>query len=168
MYFLTSDAHCCIGQRFTAADKQSKFQNRPLKSRWSSTTGGKTMSFDYRYPRTSLRLTKLFGAMLSLPLLVLVLFEAPIISQAQSAMQAGVNDGHGKEWMQLPATGGLSWNATAQACPQDGVNACVGSIAGRNVNNWVWATDSQVLQLFSYFEPAMLTSRSVQGMTYFG
>ena len=81
--------------------------------------------------------------------------------------RAGVNDGRGKEWMQLPATVGLSWNATAQVCPQDGVTACVGSAAGRNVNDWVWATDAQVLQLFSIFEPAMLTNRSVGGLAYF-
>ena len=87
---------------------------------------------------------------------------------AVSAAQAGVNDGHGKEWMQLPPTVGLSWNQTALACPQDGATPCAGSIAGRNVNDWVWATDIQVLQLFSYFEPALLTSRSVGGLPYFG
>jgi hypothetical protein len=87
---------------------------------------------------------------------------------AASTVQAGVNDGYGKEWMQLPATVGLSWNQTAQACPRDGMNACVGSVAGRNLDDWVWATDSQVLQLFSYFEPAMLTNRSVEGLAYFG
>ncbi len=81
--------------------------------------------------------------------------------------RAGVNDGRGKEWMQLPATVGLSWNATAQVCPQDGATACVGTAAGRNVNDWVWATDAQVLQLFSIFEPAMLTNRSVGGIAYF-
>ena len=75
---------------------------------------------------------------------------------ATGTVQAGVDDGHGKEWMQLPATVGLSWNQTAQACPQDGVNACVGSVAGRNLDDWVWATDSQVLQLFGYFEPGPL------------
>ena len=113
--------------------------------------------------RASLDQMTLLGRVLSLALLALV--AAPAISQAQTA---GVNDGHGKEWMQLPATVGLSWNATAQACPQDGVNACVGSIAGRNVNEWVWATDSQVLQLFSYFEPAVLDSRGVGGLASFG
>ena len=124
------------------------------------------MSTNHRDPRTSFFRTRLFGAALLLTLLALVLFDIPIVSQAQTA--TGANDGHGKEWLQLPATAGLSWNATAQACPQDGVTACAGSIAGRNVNDWVWATDSQVLQLFGYFEPAMLTSRSAQGFAYFG
>jgi hypothetical protein len=61
----------------------------------------------------------------------------------------------------------LTWNAAAQACPQDGVTPCVGVVAGRNVGDWVWATDTQVLQLFSYYEPAMETNRSVGGMQYF-
>ncbi len=122
------------------------------------------MSFNYCDRRTSFCRTRLIGTVISLGLLALVLVATPIISQAQAAT---VNDGQGKEWMQLPPTAGLSWNATAQACPQDGVTACAGSVAGRNVNDWVWATDSQVLQLFSYFEPAMLTNRSVSGFQYF-
>ncbi|HEY8188974.1 MAG TPA: hypothetical protein VIF64_23100 [Pyrinomonadaceae bacterium] len=124
------------------------------------------MSYNFRDQRTSLNRTKLVGAAHSLALLVLVLFGAPIISRAQSAV--GVNDGHGKEWMQLTATAGVSWNATAQVCPQDRANACVGPIAGRNVNDWIWATDSQVLQLFSYFDPDILSSRSVEGLAHFG
>ena len=87
---------------------------------------------------------------------------------ATSIVQAGVNDGNGKEWMQLPTTVGLSWTQTAQVCPQDGLNACVGAVAGRNLIDWVWATDSQVLQLWSYFDPALLTSRAVEGLAYFG
>ena len=87
---------------------------------------------------------------------------------ATSGVEAGVNDGNGKEWMQLPATVGLSWTQTAQICPQDGMTPCVGSVAGRDLNDWVWATDSQVLQLWSSFEPALLTSRGVDGLAYFG
>ena len=122
------------------------------------------MFSSYRNLRTSLCRTRLFGNILSLALLVPGLFAAPVIAQAQST----INDGHGKEWRQLPATAGLSWNQTAQACPQDGATACAGSVAGRNLDDWVWATDSQVLQLFSYFEPAMETNRSVSGLAYFG
>lgn len=106
---------------------------------------------------------KAFGSAFSLALLM---FGSAVVSQAQSA--TGFNDGHGKEWMQLPATVGVSWNATAQACPQDGATPCAGAIAGRNVNDWVWATDAQVLQLFSYFDADMLTNRSVEGLAHFG
>ena len=87
---------------------------------------------------------------------------------AAGIVQASVNDGHGKEWMQLPDTVGLSWNQAAAVCPKDGVNPCVGSVGGRNLNDWVWATDTQLLELWSYFEPAMLTNRSVGGLAYFG
>ena len=125
-------------------------------------------SLTREWAMTCIYRNRLLDTILSPALLMMALvlvFAAPVSSQAQAA---GVNDGHGKEWMQLPATAGVSWNATAQACPQDGVTACVGSIAGRNVNEWVWATDSQVLQLFSYFDPDLLTNRSVEGMAHFG
>jgi hypothetical protein len=81
---------------------------------------------------------------------------------------ANFNDGNGKEWRQLPGTVGLSWNQVAQACPQDGATSCVGSVAGTNLNDWVWATGAQVTQLFSLFEPAVLTSPTVEGMAQFG
>jgi len=74
---------------------------------------------------------------------------------------ANFNDGNGKEWRQ-PGNVGLSWSQVAQACPQDGATSCVGSVAGVNLNDWVWATDAQVLQLFSIFEPAILTSLRLQ------
>ncbi len=120
------------------------------------------MSFNHHDLTIISRRTNLFG--FSLALLVLTLFAAPIISQAQPAT---VNDGHGKEWRQLPQTAGLSWNQVAQVCPQDGVTRCSGSVSYANFNEWTWATDTQVLQLMSYYEPDMATNRSVSGMQYF-
>lgn len=122
------------------------------------------MSFDRRDPRKSFCRTNLLGTLLSSAVMALVLLVMPIISQAQPAT---VNDGHGKEWKQLRSTAGLSWNQAAQICPQDGVSPCSGSAAAGSLNGWVWATDTQVLQLFSYYEPAMATNRSVGGMQYF-
>src|SRR6266576_1622418 len=84
-----------------------------------------------------------------------------IAATTRVAAAANFNDGNGKEWMQLRGTVGLSWNQVAQACPQDGVNACTGSVEGLNLKDWVWGTDLQVVQLFSIFEPAVLTSPSV-------
>ena len=104
------------------------------------------------------------AARIVLPALA-ILFTVCLTTQAQSAT---FNDGHGKEWLQLPATGGFSWNATAQVCPQDGTSPCTGSLAGLNVNKWVWATDAQVLQLFSYFDPDLANNRSAEGMAHFG
>ena len=92
-----------------------------------------------------------------------------ITCTARVAQAAGFNDGNGKEWMQLPGTVALTWNQVAQACPQDGASACAGSVDGLNLKDWVWATDAQVLQLFSLFEPAVLTSPlPVEGMAQFG
>src|SRR5262245_12825813 len=84
------------------------------------------------------------------------------------AEAAGFNDGNGKEWMQLQGTVGLSWNQTAQACPQDGASMCAGSAGGLNLKDWVWATDAQVAQLFGIFEPAILATPTVEGMAQFG
>jgi hypothetical protein len=94
----------------------------------------------------------------SIVFLSLGLFTLSIISQAQAV--TSVNDGHGKEW-RLPQLTSLSWNQAAVLCPQDGVSRCSGSL-----DNWIWATDEQVLQLMSYYEPAMLTNRSVSGFAY--
>jgi hypothetical protein len=112
----------------------------------------------------SLRQTNLFASLLLITFSVMFLFAVPIISRAQSAT---VHDGHGKEWRQLGQTAGLSWNQIAQVCPQDGSTRCSGSVNNVNLNEWTWATDVQVLQLMSYFEPDMATNRAVSGMQYF-
>lgn len=95
--------------------------------------------------------------------LSLVLLTLSFSTHAQTV--ATVNDGHGKEW-RLPQSTFLSWNQTATVCPQDGVTRCAGSVGTQSLDNWVWATDEQVLQLMSYYEPAMLTNRSVSGFAY--
>src|SRR5262249_39058814 len=64
-------------------------------------------------------------------------------------------------------TVGPSWDQIAQVCPQDGVSACVGVVGSVDLTDWVWATDSQVIELFSYFEPDILTSPTVSGQQYF-
>ncbi|HKE60451.1 MAG TPA: hypothetical protein VKB46_27255, partial [Pyrinomonadaceae bacterium] len=114
----------------------------------------------YRYG-TSLSRSNSIGLFF---VLAILLAATPIIAVGQAAT---VNDGHGKEWMQLPATGGISWNEAAQNCPQDGVTPCTGSVAGRNLNRWVWATDTQVLQLLSYYDADLQTNRSAEGMAHF-
>jgi hypothetical protein len=118
------------------------------------------MFLNYRKLLNFLCRIRAFGAILSLAFLV-------AIFTVNSPAQTFVNDGHGKVWLQLRQTAGASWNQTAIACPQDGVTPCAGLVGGRNVGDWVWATDTQVLQLFSYYEPAMATNRSVSGFQYF-
>lgn len=104
-----------------------------------------------------------FGVRFSIIFLFAVVFVAAVNAFGQST----VNDGHGKEWMQLQPSVGMTWNQAALICPRDGVTACSGIAGGRSFNGWVWATDVQVQQLFSYYEPAMATNRSVGGMQYF-
>ena len=61
----------------------------------------------------------------------------------------------------------MSWTQLAAVCPQDGATPCQGTVGGRDVTDWVWATDAQVVALFSYYEPDILTSPSVSGFPYF-
>ena len=98
------------------------------------------------------------------------LFVLCSITAFQSSAQVagtGVNDGHGAEWRQPKDTVGVTWNQLAAVCSQDGRASCAGAAAGVNVSGWVWATDAQVLNLLSYTEPALSTSRSVSGLAYF-
>jgi len=89
------------------------------------------------------------------------------ISGVPGEVSAAANDNHGKEWRQLTETVGLTWNQVAQVCPRDGISPCSGVVGGRDLSGWVWATDVQVITLFSYFEPDILTSPSISGMQYF-
>src|SRR5262245_12388292 len=84
------------------------------------------------------------------------------------AAAQGVDDGHDKEWRQLTDTAGATWNQLATACPQDGQTPCAGSVGTVDLTGWVWATDAQVLALFSYTEPAIIGNRSIAGQVYFG
>src|SRR5262245_516463 len=91
----------------------------------------------------------------------------PTVLHAQT-----VNDNHGKEWRQLVETVGLSWKQLALVCPGDGVTPCTGvaggpDFPGPDLTGWVWATQSQVIELFSYYTPDILTSPSVAGQQYF-
>jgi large repetitive protein len=83
------------------------------------------------------------------------------------AAAQGVDDGHGKQWRQLTDTVGVSWNEVAEVCPRDGISACSGAAGGHDLTGWVWATDSEVIELFSNYAPDILTSPNVQGQQYF-
>jgi hypothetical protein len=97
---------------------------------------------------------------ISFLLLILIL---PQISHGQVTNRPNVVDATGKEWMQITSSPRTSWNVIAQFCPQDGVTPCTGG----GINDWVWATDTQVLQLMSQYEPALLTVRAVSGQGAF-
>jgi hypothetical protein len=94
-----------------------------------------------------------------------------VLFLAVSGVLFAYNDNNGKEWRQLTETVGVSWNQVAQACPQrDGISPCIGTAGTRDLTGWVWATDAQVIELFSRFEPALLTSPTfptISGMAQF-
>lgn len=68
-----------------------------------------------------------------------------------------VDDKRGKEWRQLTATRGLSRFDVAALCPQTGSTPyrCSGRIGSVDLTDWVWATSSNVIDLFSYFTGAI-------------
>jgi hypothetical protein len=74
----------------------------------------------------------------------------------------------GRHWKQVTETAGLTASQLAAACPRDGETRCSGPAGGRDVDNWIWATDSQVIELMGRYEPAILTAEppSVSGAQY--
>jgi RTX calcium-binding nonapeptide repeat (4 copies) len=80
------------------------------------------------------------------------------------------DDGTGKRWRQLTDTVGLAPDQVAQVCPRDGESRCSGSVGGKDLTGWVWATADQVLALLGLYEPAILTAvpPDVAGDAYFG
>ena len=86
---------------------------------------------------------------------------------AAAQSNQNVNDGHGQEWRQLTDTVAVSWTQVAQICPTDGISPCSGRLGGIDVTGWTWANQSQVRELFGYYEPAMLTNPGVSGSPYF-
>jgi hypothetical protein len=100
----------------------------------------------------------LFGTFLLFAFLMLTFPD-----KLHAQIRPNVNDGNGKEWMQITSSPRTSWNTVAQFCPQDGVTPCTGG----GMTDWVWATDTQVLRLMSQYEPALLTVRAVGGQGAF-
>ncbi|MBL9199629.1 MAG: hypothetical protein JNL39_03940 [Opitutaceae bacterium] len=81
-----------------------------------------------------------------------------LIAHLTPAHAQHFNDGAGKEWRQLTETTGLSWAQVAAVASQDGVTPAIGTVNGRALTGWVWATDAQVVQLFSRWAPAIAAS----------
>jgi hypothetical protein len=112
------------------------------------------MCFNRPSLQAFLRSKMFFGSFILLAFLMLTFSD-----KLQAQIRPNVNDGQGKEWLQITSSPRTSWNTIAQYCPQDGVTPCTGG----GMNDWVWATDTQVLQLMSQYEPALLTVRAVGG-----
>ena len=59
------------------------------------------------------------------------------------------------------ADAGPRWHRSARAT---GATPCAGSVGGKNLTGWVWATDAQVLDLLDDYEPTLsATNPSVSG-----
>jgi hypothetical protein len=69
------------------------------------------------------------------------------------------DDGTGKRWHALTDTAGLSPADVAQVCPRDGQTPCAGSVGGRDLTGWVWATADQVVAFMGLYDPAILTAQ---------
>jgi hypothetical protein len=87
----------------------------------------------------------------------------------QGIALAGVDDGNGHEWRQLKETTGLTWNQIASVCPRDGETPCSGTVGGKVLTGWVWATDEQVIEFMGRYAPDLLTADppQVSGPQYF-
>ncbi len=64
----------------------------------------------------------------------------------------------GREWRELYETTGLSWSDIASVCPTDGATACSGTVGGRNLTGWTWATAGQVRDLLDDYAPGLATA----------
>jgi hypothetical protein len=113
--------------------------------------------------RTALRIAQVTGATVALALTSV----APAAADPPTDL---TDDGNGRQWMQLTTTVGLTPGSVAQVCPRDGESRCSGSVGGKDLSGWVWATADQVVELMAMFEPALLTADPPQvgGPDYFG
>lgn len=64
----------------------------------------------------------------------------------------------GREWRELYETTGLSWSQVASVCPTDGATPCAGTVGGRNLTGWTWATAGQVRDLLDDHAPGLTTA----------
>lgn len=106
------------------------------------------------------------------PLATLVLM---LLWATESVGQVAYVDAQGREWRQMANTTGLTWNQVDAVCPNDGVTPCAGMLGGVNATGWIWATQTQVMELFSETVPEIAQTSSVggpgyvlQGLSFFG
>ena len=64
----------------------------------------------------------------------------------------------GREWRELFETTGLSWSEVASVCPTDGATVCSGTVRGRNLTGWTWATADQTRDLLDDYAPGLTTA----------
>jgi hypothetical protein len=81
---------------------------------------------------------------------------------------SAVDDGRGRDWRQVVDTRGLSYAAVAAQCANDGATFCVGGVGSVELDDWIWGTEAQVLDLFGTYVPAILAApdHTVAGFEY--
>ena len=88
---------------------------------------------------------------------LVVLFLAGLVSVgAPTSTAAPTVDG--REWRELYETTGLSRSEVASVCPTDGATPCAGTVRGRNLTGWTWATAGQVRDLLDDYAPGLTTA----------
>ena len=88
-------------------------------------------------------------------LLVVFLASLGTLSTASSSAAPTVD---GREWRELYETTGLSWSQVASVCPTDGETPCSGTVGGKNLTGWTWATADQVRDLMDDHAPGLATA----------
>lgn len=99
----------------------------------------------------------------------------PFLAFALASLVVGVSgasaqipyvDAQGRSWRQMPGTTNRTWDQFAVACPTDGITPCSGIVGGLDVSGYVWATQNQVLELFSEFLPEIADELALGGAAY--
>ena len=52
------------------------------------------------------------------------------------------------EWAEVSEVTNLSWNQIDAICANDGTTACAGTLGTKEFDGWIWATNTQVGELF--------------------
>lgn len=95
-----------------------------------------------------------------------ILITGLAIAPRAADAQVAYVDAQGRQWRQMTGTTGLNWNQVDAVCPTDGVTPCSGMLGGVNTDGWVWATQTQVMELFSETVPEIADTLSVGGSAY--
>lgn len=80
------------------------------------------------------------------------------LSSLGAATSAAAPTVDGREWRELFETTGLSWTQVASVCPTDGETPCSGTVGGRNLTGWTWATAGQTRDLMDDHAPGLATA----------
>ncbi len=102
----------------------------------------------------------------SLRLVLIAVFVGALLSLGPGISTAAPTS-DGRQWRELYETTGLSWSQVASVCPTDGQSPCSGTVGGRNLSGWTWATAGQVRDLMDDYAPGLASADVVSGIDGF-